>query len=117
MQKDAATASFFTFSENSTRIDETILWQRTENCPNCFAENYEIAEKLILENPQFVYFGSKKTVSGLFKHYPCHIVITSASLARVIICYFSPSRQCLYIQQSGYFNTEVNQEFLNNYHT
>jgi hypothetical protein len=93
MQKDSAAASFFTSSENSMQTDETILWQRIENCPNCFAENYEMAEKLMLENPQFVYFGSKITISGMFKHYPCHIGITSASLARVIFCYFLPSRQ------------------------
>jgi len=88
MQKDSAAASFFTSSKNSTRNDETILWERTENCPSCFAENYEMAEKLMLENPQLVYFDSKITISGMFKHYPCHIGITSASLARVITCNF-----------------------------
>jgi hypothetical protein len=88
MQKDSAAASFFTSSENTMRNDEATLWQRTENCPNCFVENYEMAEKQMLENPQFVYFDSKITISGMFKHYPCHIGITSASLARVIICNF-----------------------------
>jgi hypothetical protein len=95
MQKDSAAASFFTSSENSTRNDETIIWQRTENCPNCFVENYEMAEKQMLENPQFVFFDSKITISGI-KHYPCHIGITSASLARVTIWNFFPTRQCLH---------------------
>ena len=86
MQKDSSSAMFFAPSENSTRNDETIIWKRTENCPSCLTENDEMTEKLLLENPMYVYFDSLMALSGRFNNYPCLIDETSKPLAKVGFC-------------------------------
>ena len=83
MQKDSAAAVFFAPSENSTRKNEAIIWKRHENCPYCSTENDEMTEKFLLENPMYVYFDSKMTLTGRFDNYPCLIDATSTPLAKV----------------------------------
>ena len=85
MRKDSAALVIFALSENSTRSDEAIVWKRTENCPKCLTKNYEMTEKLLLENPMYVYFDSKMTLTGRFNNYPCLIDASSTPLAKVLM--------------------------------
>ncbi len=76
--------TYFSDANSNTNPNEAILWQRSKDNPKCFAENYENAEAIILENPLSVFFGTINRVPKTFKNYPCLIDTSSQILAKVI---------------------------------
>ncbi len=69
----------------ATRPDLATIWQRTENNPDNFPSTLQTVDKLIIENPFIVYFGSKIYFSITLENFPCLIQATSKILASVSI--------------------------------
>ena len=63
--------------------DQALLWQRTKNDANSFSEDYGYIEKMILENPMTVFYGSKLFTDWELKNFPCLIETTSNVLGKV----------------------------------
>ncbi len=82
--KDTADVTYFSNADHAVNKEEALLWQIIKDNPNCYAENVEHAEKLILENPYNVYFASEVFASWELKHFPCLIDSTSNVLATVL---------------------------------
>jgi hypothetical protein len=82
--KETADVTYFSNANPTTSKDEAHLWKRMKNNPNCFAESYEHAERLILENPFNVFFSSELMASWKMKNVPCRIEPTSNVLAKVM---------------------------------
>jgi hypothetical protein len=78
----------------ATSREEALLWQRIKNNPNSFAKDYENAEKMVLENPFSVYYGSDMVVSWEFKNFPC--LIESSSNILSLVCCYCPTQDLSY---------------------
>ncbi len=87
--KDSADVTYFSDADISTSREEALIWQRIKDNPNSFAENYEIAEKMVLENPSYVYFGTDIIISHEFKNVPCLIESTAKIPAMVCLCFIT----------------------------
>ena len=82
---DTASVSFFSNADMATRPDLATIWQRTENNRDNFPSTLQTVDKLIIENPFIVYFGSKIYFSITLENFPCLIQATSKILASVSI--------------------------------
>ena len=83
LHKETAAVSYFSGASDDTMPNEAMIWKRTQNNSKSFAENYEIAEQTMLEDPKFVFFGPELSVESDFVNYPCKISATSKILVRV----------------------------------
>ena len=67
-------------------VYQSILWERFKDDPNLFAENYEMAENILLQNSYKVFFdsalGGAKTS---MPNYPCLIHATTKILEKVFL--------------------------------
>jgi hypothetical protein len=69
------------FTSNTT--DELNLLNNIRRRAISFPENPTNAEKLLLENPNIVFFAPELSVNMKTQHYPCLITATSTSLFKV----------------------------------
>jgi hypothetical protein len=85
---DTASISFFSNADMATRPDLATIWKRTEKNQNNFPTTLQTLDKLIIENPFIVYFGSKISFSITLENFPCLIHATSKILASVSIALY-----------------------------
>ena len=84
LRKKTAAVNYFSYANSSTMMYQSILWERFKDDPNLFAENYEMADNILLQNSYKVFFdsalGGAKTS---MPNYPCLIHGTSKILEKV----------------------------------
>ena len=85
LRKKTAAVNYFSYANSSTMMYQSILWERFKDDPSLFAENYEMAENILLQNSYKVFFGS--ALGGAktsMPNYPCLIHATSKILEKVL---------------------------------
>jgi hypothetical protein len=84
ISKGTAAMNYFKNSNQSSG-EKYILWKRMEENMESLPETSASAEKMMLKNPNLVFFAPKLMMITMTKHYPCLISVTSKPLLRVII--------------------------------
>lgn len=80
---DSAPVSLFRSADMATRPDLATIWQRTFQNPKNFPADSKTVDKLLVENPFIVLFGSKISFSASLENYPCLIHASSNVLGSV----------------------------------
>ncbi len=90
LQNDSSDVTYFSDADMKTNREEALIWQKIKDNPNSFAESLESAEKMVLENPFYVYFGSY-IISLEFKNIPCLIEASAKIPSMVCLCFLTRS--------------------------
>ena len=86
-----SSSTFLSDADITINKEQALLWQRTKNDTNSFADDYGYIEKMILENPMTVFFGPKLFTDWELKNFPCLIDTTSIVLGKVFFGLISKS--------------------------
>ena len=80
----SASQGFFSrAAEKNPVSEEGILWKRFLENPDSSLKNFELAENVMMNNPNYVFYASEALVKLKFVNYPCTIFSSSKILARV----------------------------------